>query len=1167
MAINSLSAASYGFSGMVSGMDTQSLVEKMLSGTKGKITAAQQKKTQLGYKQTMYREIGTNLLALQKKYFDTSSANSLRLSGVFNNMKATSSSKYFSVTGSSNAQAGTTYIDKIMQLAKSAELKSGSQVSGEIAGVIDPSSINGIKTTITEMGNVTLTVSKRIVTKDNNNKETITTGDPFDTLALDVSKLAGMTDLDAEAEINRQIQAALGSSPSVKATCANGKFTFNAKDSDGNAAMVKLSGSAGAMKTFATDNKTEVSSAKTGELSVSLNTNAMRAHVDVALDGAASKAIYFDANVYNDGIVDNNGNTLTGANALVYSINQSLKKSFGETVKASLNSDGDITFKTMKKDPSDATGATYIEDKSRLIQFTAATTDDLGLLSLKSLGLANGAANKVNQKNTLEATMFKKKLSPDDGKFELSINGVDFRFTKETSLGAVIQTINNSNAGVKVSYSLNEDKFIMTSTVSGDGSEIKIEDKKGNLLNSMFDLANVGGSAGSGSGITGITVKGNSLNKKIDVATDTMADLGITEQAKFTVKMGGNSMEFTIDPTDSIQDLMDNMKSTIQQTLNPGGTEVDVIFDAASGRIKITGVNEPMTMEAGGTGSVIADDKAAAMKLFGTDEEIKFGATSRALTSGKELKTTADNTVATKDTKLSDVGITGTMTINIFDGTNTVPVTVPGDVGDLSMEGLRSYMESQLRDAYTAKNPGGDASKIKVGFADGKFSVSGFGADESGWTLDVDVNGTGNPLFDTTAIEGVAVDLNTAAQVIKSKSTNTLAECGIGELTFDIGGKSFVISDTTDMATAAANLQSFLQDPTNGPGFTGAQVIFDPTTSRFEISGVDQEANMRISGTGAGALFGTTSVDFKVAYTGDVSITGGQNAKFMLNGVEVERSSNSFTIDGLSFTLLETTTLKDASGNDKTDTTTGEKLYDGKQSINVIRDTTQLMETLVNFIEDYNKINKRIYELLTEAPSYKDYDPLTDEQKSAMSDKEVELWETKAKEGLLRSDDTLQSVQNALRSTLYKRPEGSSLALYDLGITTAAYDSTLSPGSLVLDADRLKAALEENPDAVRELFTSSGDGLGDLLNNAISYAANSSIASPGLLTQMAGATGKSDSTSKIYKQIREINLNLEDLADRYDSEYNRYWKQFNNMEQMIQQMNSQSSWLTQQMGG
>ena len=55
---------------------------------------------------------------------------------------------------------------------------------------------------------------------------------------------------------------------------------------------------------------------------------------------------------------------------------------------------------------------------------------------------------------------------------------------------------------------------------------------------------------------------------------------------------------------------------------------------------------------------------------------------------------------------------------------------------------------------------------------------------------------------------------------------------------------------------------------------------------------------------------------------------------------------------------------------------------------------------------------------LYSADSTKGYEPLTDEEKEAMSEKEIEKWEEKIKDSILRKDSTLNSVASAMKNVM-----------------------------------------------------------------------------------------------------------------------------------------------------
>ena len=124
------------------------------------------------------------------------------------------------------------------------------------------------------------------------------------------------------------------------------------------------------------------------------------------------------------------------------------------------------------------------------------------------------------------------------------------------------------------------------------------------------------------------------------------------------------------------------------------------------------------------------------------------------------------------------------------------------------------------------------------------------------------------------------------------------------------------------------------------------------------------------------------------------------------------------------------------------------------------RDTDKIVDSLKSFVEDYNALVEELNEHLKETANYKKYAPLTDEQKKEMSDKEIELWEEKSKEGLLHNDANITSFLGDMRMVLYSSVEGAGLSLYDIGIETS--DNWRDNGKLVIDEDVLKSMAATN---------------------------------------------------------------------------------------------------------
>lgn len=200
----------------------------------------------------------------------------------------------------------------------------------------------------------------------------------------------------------------------------------------------------------------------------------------------------------------------------------------------------------------------------------------------------------------------------------------------------------------------------------------------------------------------------------------------------------------------------------------------------------------------------------------------------------------------------------------------------------------------------------------------------------------------------------------------------------------------------------------------------------------------------------------------------------GTDARIELNGVVYQSSSNNITVNGLTVTALQ-----------KTDP--GETL-----TITTQADAQGMYKGIKEFLKEYNALIKEMDELYN-ADSAKGYEPLTDDEKDAMSDKEIERWEEKIKGSILRRDDTLSMVMNLMTSTMsqgFTLSDGKRYSLSSFGIKTQGYYAAAdNEGSLYHidgdsedevsagNSDRLLAAIQQDPDMVQEFFQKLSDDL------------------------------------------------------------------------------------------
>lgn len=355
-------------------------------------------------------------------------------------------------------------------------------------------------------------------------------------------------------------------------------------------------------------------------------------------------------------------------------------------------------------------------------------------------------------------------------------------------------------------------------------------------------------------------------------------------------------------------------------------------------------------------------------------------------------------------------------------------------------------------------------------------------------------------------------------------------------------------------------------------------------------------------------LFGGNIQMNKSAGSDAVEIVEGQNAIAEINGVVIERSTNTFTTAGMTITLNEPTetmpTLKATDkpneyedqygtiykftangqildGNDKAMDAykgmTGLKVVDGKivnasgdkviggstETISTSRNTDKIVEGLKSFVEQYNSMIDKLNGLIHADATYRDYPPLTSAQKKEMSEKEIELWEEKAQEGLLRNDSDISSFLQNMRTALYSKPEGAEYALYDLGIESSS--EWRDYGKLEFNEAKVRSMVEANPQAVQELFTNATNGLATLMNKELDRTAKTSSSSAGTLVEKAGVQGKATAiTNQMTQRLISINERIDELKKKYQTEKTRYWNQFNAMEKALANMSSQSSWLAMQ---
>lgn len=285
-------------------------------------------------------------------------------------------------------------------------------------------------------------------------------------------------------------------------------------------------------------------------------------------------------------------------------------------------------------------------------------------------------------------------------------------------------------------------------------------------------------------------------------------------------------------------------------------------------------------------------------------------------------------------------------------------------------------------------------------------------------------------------------------------------------------------------------------------------------------------------------------------------------------GMPVTKSGNVFSIDGINYTLSKAGTTN---------------------TVEIKANIQKSYDKIKAFIDKYNEMISKINKKIDEKKQYK-YLPLTDEQREGMKEEEIKKWEDKAKEGLLRNDPMLQGMLYSLRSVFFEGVEGAGISLAEIGLDTSS--DTSERGKIIINETKLKDALLSKGEQVANLFTKTSESFPrynpdltkdqmetrrkeegifqrvlDVLQDYTRTTRNND-GKKGIILEKAGIKGdytefKNLLTQDLAARDNKINTMQKSLADRE----NRYYKQFAQLEKAMNQMNAQSSWLAQQLGG
>ena len=340
----------------------------------------------------------------------------------------------------------------------------------------------------------------------------------------------------------------------------------------------------------------------------------------------------------------------------------------------------------------------------------------------------------------------------------------------------------------------------------------------------------------------------------------------------------------------------------------------------------------------------------------------------------------------------------------------------------------------------------------------------------------------------------------------------------------------------------------------------GAKLSYNDVEDKFILQSENEGSlnNITMDNEATEAFFSKLSIE------DGANRISASNAVVVIDDIEIVKSTNSFNIEGVNYTLNE-----EYSGDDI--------------NIKINQNTDDVYDFIKGFVEKYNEVIENLNGRLSEVKDY-DFKPLTDAEKEELSEDEIDKWENQAKKGILSSDSTIGTLLTKMRQSLYESVENVGLNLRDIGITSSS-DYT-ERGKLEIDDSTLKDAINNNFSEMVRLFTSESETeYSDKDNRNVRYEENG-IAyrihdllqdyvrtsrdgnnQKGILIEKAGKEGDTSFfTNMLSEKITEYDTRIDETLDYLADKEDYYYNMFAQMEAALSKMESQMSWFNQQMG-
>lgn len=647
----------------------------------------------------------------------------------------------------------------------------------------------------------------------------------------------------------------------------------------------------------------------------------------------------------------------------------------------------------------------------------------------------------------------------------------------------------------------------------------------------------------------------NLSGTKLTFGTYSIIDKKFTTEATFTFPTSyekkldnGKTETVTIDYTASSDDVVKQLNEALdsQEFLGKDGKS-GIQFELKDGKLQI--ISQPKSITDKGKSCVIRETSSALKSLGFNSGNMNNNGISL-----DEFNHNTSSFEAAAITEQSLLGYLKGKSISVSYGGQTKNIELIGDKEEITNFEFGDFTDSLQKKLDKAFGSGKvTVGKVTVGEGKNSKSILTVTATDNKQTLQISAGSKElqNALGITSAQSN---KISTGSSLWENRVKLGLGKYNTKEELND-ALKNFTVNGAKiDNITADTTVDGLLTAINNNKD-AGVTATYLGRENKFVLSsnekGKGREISLGAKDDAANLIFGGDGMERHEGTDGEMSI--------LYNGVKttITSSSNTFSIDGLD--IRATNTFN-----------TGSATAEGGVSFTASADTEKVTETVKKFIEAYNAM---IDEVRTQATTKPDsnYKPLTDDQKNEMNETSIKNWEDKAKEGILYNSSALKDLDNATQG-IFSSMMINGVSYDDLEkIGISFSDDYTAGGKIVFDEEKFKTAMDSDPEKVSDLFTGT-HGIVNTIDSTLStYAtryASKNGNSYGVLIEEAGSEKLSLTltNNSIYKELKDMQETITNLQSQLSTEQDRYISQFTQMERLINQMNSQSSYLSQ-LGG